>query len=199
MVVSIFIIACLLCGVAAQIFIPGGMHMISPLMTPVIITLLILVGVQMGSDLSWLQKWRTHMRSTFIISACTVIGSLAIAVAYAFFDPTLHARDAMLVASGLGFYSLSSILLDHAGLQSLAVLSLISNLLREVLSLAAAPWIVRYFGVLAPIAATASASDSGAPVITRSSGSEHTALCVSTAFVLSICVPVLVQVLLMGT
>lgn len=196
MIMGTLIIGCLLSGIAVHTLFPVASGALSGWTLPAILSLMLLVGFQMGSDLSWVREWKKHMRLAMIVSVCTVVGSLFMAWCYSLLDTALRARDAMLVASGMSFYSLSSILLNQEGLRTLSVLSLLSNLLREVLSLAAVPLIVKLFGVYAPIAATASGSDSGAPVITRVSGKEYTVLCVICAFILSICVPVLTKLLI---
>lgn len=193
---NILLILSLLLGLLAQWIFPGSRPLLASASTPVVSILLLLVGLQIGTDLEWMRNIRRYAFDTFLISACAIIGSLIAAGAFAYADPSLTWRDTSLVASGLSFYSLSSIMLDHAGLSSLALLTFLTNFLREFLSLVAAPLIVRMFGALAPIAAAASAADSGSPVIARASGSEYTILCISSAFVLSVAAPILMQVFL---
>ncbi len=190
------LIGSLLGGFVCNSFFPQAAHVLTWLSTPALVALLIVIGWQIGTDLSWLKKLRAHARQTMIISICTVAGSLIAAALFAAVDPQLNMREGLLVASGLGFYSLSSVLLDQAGHTSLAVLTFLTNFLREFLSLLAAAFIARTFGIFAPIAATASASDSGAPVIVRASGDEAMSLCISCAFVLSLCVPLLTSLFL---
>lgn len=179
-----------------------GMHLqtitqaMRPMTTPVICILLLLIGMQIGIDASWMRRLRECALTTAILCLGTVVGSLTAGLVVAGIDPDLSGRDAALVMSGMSFYSVSSIMLQEAGLKTLAVLSLFTNLLREVLSLIAAPYLCRRFGKLAPIAATASGSDSAAPILTRASGNEYVMYCVSTAFVLSLAVPLLTNAIL---
>ncbi|TSC57741.1 MAG: hypothetical protein Greene041619_986 [Candidatus Peregrinibacteria bacterium Greene0416_19] len=193
---NIVIVGSLVAGLLFQYLSPGVAGVVSVAGTPVVTVLLVLVGVQLGVDLRWITQIHSHVRETILISVSAIIGSLAAAALFASVDPALTARETSLIASGLSFYSLSTVILERSGLHSLALLCFVTNLFREVLSLSAAPIIARLFGVLAPIAATASASDSGAPIIIRACGQDTTILCVSCAFVLSLCVPLLTSVLL---
>lgn len=193
---SMLLILSLLLGFFAQWAFPEARTLLASASTPVVSILLVLVGLQIGTDVEWMRNIGRYSFDTLLISACAIVGSLIAAGAFAYADTSLTWRDTSLVASGLGFYSLSSIMLDHAGLSSLSLLTFLTNFLREFLSLAAAPLIVRVFGVLAPIAAAASAADSGSPVIARASGNEYVVLCISSAFVLSVAAPLLIQVFL---
>jgi uncharacterized membrane protein YbjE (DUF340 family) len=191
------IIGCLVGGFIIEHSFPTLAAVMSGYAHPLILTLMVIVGMQMGSDLSWIREWRKYGALALLICVTTVIGSLSAAWIYTLLDTALRPRDAMLVASGMSFYSLSSILIGQEGLKTLSVLSLISNLVREAIALASVPFLVRIFGKLAPIAAVASGSDSGAPVITRASGREYTVLCCICAFILSLLVPVLTKALLL--
>lgn len=193
---NILLILSLLLGLLTQWVFPGTRIVLASASTPIVSILLIFVGLQIGTDLGWMRNIRRYAFDVFLISASAIIGSLIAAGVFAYADPSLTWRETSLVASGLGFYSLSSIMLDHAGLSSLSVLSFLTNFLREFLSLVATPFIVQMFGALAPIAAAASAADSGSPIITRSSGNEYTIHCIGSAFVLSVAAPLLIQVFL---
>ena len=74
-------------------------------------------------------------------------------------------------------------------------MALISNILRELITLFTAPFLVRIFGKLAPISAGGVTSmDITLPVIIRFSGKQYAALAVFHCAVLDPLVPVLVGV-----
>ncbi|MCL2727650.1 MAG: lysine exporter LysO family protein [Bacteroidales bacterium] len=65
----------------------------------------------------------------------------------------MHLLDSMAIGSGMGYYSLSSVLISHSKGAELGSISLMSNILRELITLFFAPILVRTFGKLAPISA----------------------------------------------
>jgi uncharacterized membrane protein YbjE (DUF340 family) len=77
------------------------------------------------------------------------------------------------------------------------VTALLSNILREIITLLATPILVLYFGKLAGIASGGATSmDTTLPVITRYSGKEWSIIAVFSGVVLTILVPFLVTFIL---
>jgi uncharacterized membrane protein YbjE (DUF340 family) len=71
--------------------------------------------------------------------------------------------------------------------------ALLANISRELLTLLAAPWLVRWFGRLAPISAGgATTMDTTLPIITRVCGQELAIVSVYHGFVMDFSVPFLV-------
>ena len=65
--------------------------------------------------------------------------------------------------------------------------------MREVITLLFAPFILKYFGVLAPISAGgATTMDTTFPVITRCSGKEYAVVSIYHGFIMDFTVPFLV-------
>ena len=79
-------------------------------------------------------------------------------------------RDVMAVAAGFGYYSLSSMLINQLADVSLGSMALISNMVRELVTLLFAPLFARVFGGLGPLSAAGAASDTCLPAIIRTSG-----------------------------
>lgn len=151
------------------------------------------VGIGLGADLRAFGVVRLlHVRIIavpLLITAGTALG----AVAACFLLPGVSLRDALCVGAGLGYYSLSSILIENAGNAALASVALLANILREVLSIFAAPLLVRYCGRLSPIgAAGATAMDSALPVIARFSGEHCAVIAVFSGMALTLLAPFLV-------
>lgn len=107
----------------------------------------------------------------------------------------------MAVGSGFAYYSLSSILITQfkepsIGLQlatELGTIALLANISREILTLLAAPLLVRWFGNLAPISAGgATTMDTTLPIITRTAGQQFVVVSIFHGFVVDFSVPFLV-------
>jgi len=101
------------------------------------------------------------------------------------------------VGAGFGYYSLSSLFITQLSGEMLGVTALLSNILREILTLLATPLLVQYFGKLAGIASGGATSmDTTLPVITRYSGKEWSIISVFSGVVLTLLVPFLVTFIL---
>ena len=107
----------------------------------------------------------------------------------------------MAVGSGMGYYSLSSILITSLkeasiGVQAaaeLGTIALISNVFREMITLVFAPLMVRWLGPLAPISSGgATTMDVTLPVITRASGQEWVFVSIMHGVVVDFSVPIFV-------
>lgn len=156
--------------------------------------LLLLVGLGIGLDPHLMQYLRQVNLRMLFVPAGIVAGSLAGAGLAALLLPELSFRDGLSVGSGLGYYSLSSIIISQARGPELGVVALISNILREVSTLLLAPLMVQYFGKLAPVAsAGATSMDTTLPVIQRATDPATTLIAAVNGLVLTLLVPLLVS------
>jgi uncharacterized membrane protein YbjE (DUF340 family) len=162
-----------------------------------LLLLLFLVGFTTGSDGSmWALARQMHLR-VLLVPAATIVGTFAGVALVAPLLDQLSLRDALAVGSGLGYYSLSSILITELHSERLGVIALLTNITRELMTLILAPLLARYFGRLAPVAAAGATSlDTTLPVITRYSGPELTTLAVFNGALLTVLVPLLVTLLI---
>lgn len=103
----------------------------------------------------------------------------------------------MAVGAGFGYYSLSSIFITEISGPTLGVIALLSNILRELVTLLASPLFAKYFGKLAPITSGGATSmDTTLPIIVQSSGKEYAIISVFSGIVLTILVPFFVTIIL---
>jgi uncharacterized membrane protein YbjE (DUF340 family) len=103
----------------------------------------------------------------------------------------------MAVGAGFGYYSLSSIFIAQISGETLGVIALLSNIMREIFTLLMTPVLVLYFGKLAGIASGGATSmDTTMPVIVKYSGKEWGIVAVFSGVVLSVAVPFLVSFIL---
>jgi len=154
--------------------------------------LMLFVGISIGADTSALSVIKKVKYKILLVPAVVIIGSLLGAFAVSFFLP-YKLNELLGVASGFGYYSLSSLILKDICNEEIATLALLSNIFREIGTLLLAPLMAIAFGKLAPIASGgATAMDSTLPIVITASGKEYAMISVFSGIVLTILVPFLV-------
>lgn len=155
------------------------------------------VGIGLGADLKAFRIVRDLRLKILAVPLGIVLASAAGALAAGALLPGLSPRDALCVGWGLGYYSLSSILIENAGNSALASVALLANILREVMAILLAPLLARRLGRLSPVgAAGATAMDTTLPVIARFSGEHYAVIAVFSGMTLTLLVPFLVTAVL---
>lgn len=192
---GLLIIAIFGAGVLSGIFslLPEFM-MKSDYSSYVLYVLLFTVGVGMGGSRQCMEAFKSISPRILLIPLSVVAGSLAGAAIASMALSGISIQESMGVVAGFGYYSLSSILIKQIRNETLAVIALLSNLTREIVTLLFAPLIIRYFGGLAGIAAGGATSmDTTLPVITKFSGSETGVLSVFSGVLLTFAVPFIIS------
>ncbi len=159
--------------------------------------LLFLIGISIGADLKVFRIIKKlHYRILFVpvsVIAGTFIGVASVS----FLFESISLNECLAVGSGFGYYSLSSIYITELRGETLGVIALLSNIIREVITLIGSPFLTKYFGNLAPIASGGATSmDTTLPIITRYSGKEYAVIAVFSGTVLTIIVPFTVTLFL---
>lgn len=159
----------------------------------VLYVLMFLVGVSIGRDREILKALRQQNLKIVLVPWATILGTF---LGTALISGVMQGRsltDCLAVGAGFGYYSLSSVFITQYKGAELGTIALVSNVLRELTALLAAPWLVRYFGRLAPIAVGGATSmDTTLPVITRYSGKEFVVVAMVHGMTVDFCVPFLV-------
>lgn len=159
--------------------------------------LMFLVGIGIGADKSALKVLVTMRLKIFFVPLAVIIGSLAGAGFISIFLSSISFKESLAVGAGFGYYSLSSIIITKISGDTLGVIALLSNVMREIMTLLLAAIMVRYFGKLAPIASGGATSmDTTLPIITEYSGKDYAMIAVFNGIILTIVVPVLVTFIL---
>lgn len=191
---SIRILCCFALGVAlgflslTPAWLQGG-----PLATYALFLLVFMVGIGLGADIRAFSVIRDMRLKILAVPLLIVLGSALGAIGASLLLPGLNAKDALCVGAGLGYYSLSSIIIESSGNSALASVALLANILREVLAIVAAPALARFCGRLTTVgAAGATAMDTGLPVIARFSGERVAVVAVFSGMTLTLLVPFLV-------
>ncbi|MFT3753137.1 MAG: lysine exporter LysO family protein [Paludibacter sp.] len=159
----------------------------------VLCALMFSVGLSIGNDPNSFRQFRRLNLRLIFLPLMTILGTFLGVVAVSFFIRNRSLADCLAVGSGFGYYSLSGILITQYKGIELGTIALLSNIMREVITLLLAPWIVRYFGRLSPISAGgATTMDTTFPIIVRSSGKEYSIVSIYHGFAMDLSVPFLV-------
>ena len=101
--------------------------------------------------------------------------------------------DCMALSSGFAYYSLSSIFITEYRGAELGTIALMTNIIREMITLLLSPLLARVFGPLAPITSGgATTMDTTLPIITHTVGERYVALSLYHGFVIDFSVLFLV-------
>ncbi|MBK5720727.1 lysine exporter LysO family protein [Dysgonomonas sp. Marseille-P4677] len=155
--------------------------------------LMLLVGINIGYDKKTLSTLKNNKFKVILVPLATLVGTLIGCAIIGLFIPKWSVFECMAVGSGFGYYSLSSIFITQYKGAELGTIALVSNIIRELFTLLAAPILVTYFGKLAPISAGgATTMDTTLPIITKYSGQEFIIIAIFHGITLDLTVPFLV-------
>lgn len=155
--------------------------------------LMFLVGMSIGSDTRALKGIQEQKMKIVLVPLATILGTLGGCALVSLVLPQRSLTDCLAVGSGFGYYSLSSVLITGYRGAELGTIALTANIIRELITLLAAPLLVMWFGKLAPICAGgATTMDTTLPVITRFSGKEFVVVSIFHGFIVDFSVPFLV-------
>lgn len=159
--------------------------------------LMFLVGVGIGADKNAWSVLRSMNLRIFLIPLGVIVGTFFGTTLIWLVLPGFRLKEVLAVGAGFGYYSLSSLFITQLSGETLGVIALLSNLMRELFTLLATPVLVRYAGKLAGIASGGATSmDTTLPVISKYSGKEWAVISVFSGIVLTILVPFLVTFIL---
>jgi len=159
--------------------------------------LLFLIGISIGSDLKVFKIIKKFHFKVLLVPVSVIIGTLSGVAVVSSMISGVTLNECLAIGSGFGYYSLSSIYITELRGESLGVIALLSNIIREVITLIAAPVMLTVFGRLAPIAAGGATSmDTTLPIITRYSGKDYAVISIFSGTVLTVLVPLMVTLFL---
>ena len=135
------------------------------------------VGLSVGNDPQTLKNFRSLNPRLVFLPIMTILGTLAGSAAVSLILTHRSITDCLAVYKGA----------------ELGTIALLANISREILTLLAAPLLVRWFGNLAPISAGgATTMDTTLPIITRTAGQQFVVVSIFHGFVVDFSVPFLV-------
>jgi uncharacterized membrane protein YbjE (DUF340 family) len=194
---SFIILASFLLGYCLQILeiLPAWVSA-SSLHTYALYVLMLFIGILVGSNKQSIDTVKRSGTLALTIPAIAIVGT-GVGALLGGAALSMDLNHALAVGWGLGYYSLSSLLIGEWVGAELAVIALLANILRELLTIILAPALARLFGPLGPlVSGGATASDTTLPSITRYSGQEYVPFAIYNGIVLTLLVPILVSLAL---
>lgn len=153
--------------------------------------LLFLVGMDMGKQGTMLRDIKAAGFQVLLVPVAVAVGTLGAAAVAGIFLP-MGVKDAMAAASGFGWYSLAPTLLATYS-ESVSAVAFLSNVMREIFSIVAIPFVAKYLGYVECVALPgAAAMDTVLPVVVGSTSERITIYSFASGVVLSLAVPILV-------
>jgi uncharacterized membrane protein YbjE (DUF340 family) len=183
----------------------------------VLYLLLLLVGVNIGIDdtiFSTVRRLRARVLFTplityggmligsviafIIIYLCHLgVGGTEMAASGAAGTGHFSFLNAITINSGLGYYSLTGIMVSGAWGAEMGSIALLANLLREFITILCGPLIHKYFGKYAITSAGgATITDTTLPIMLKNDGNAMFPVAIYSGLVFNVAVPVLLAVLL---
>lgn len=170
----------------------------------ILYALMFQVGLGLGGSDSLLSVLRIFRPKMLLLPLGTLLGTLIFSALAGLLLTKWHIIDTMAVGAGMGYYSLSSVLIMQLKMPSLGeqlatelgIIALLANICRELLTLSCAPWLRRWWGPYAPICAAGVTSvDVSLPIIGRVSGAGMIPVAMFHGMVLDVTVPLLLPLL----
>ncbi|AGC50523.1 lysine exporter LysO family protein [Lawsonia intracellularis] len=193
---SFIVLACFLLGIIiGHIELVPKELIYEGLATCIVYFMLFTVGMTIGINSQAWQVIRSLKGKILLVPLGILIGTLLGAVISWLILQNIFLRDVIAVASGLGYYSLSSMLVTQFTTPDLGALTLLVNIAREIIAMTFAPLFVRLVGGLGPLSVAAASSELCIPIIARTSGELNTILAIFSGAVLTICVPIIITLL----
>lgn len=157
------------------------------------------IGLGLGLERSLASIVKSLKWNVLVWPLATIVGTLVFSAVVSLILPWT-VLDCLAVGSGVGYYSLSSILImdaksavDPSGAVVLGSVALLSNILRELVTLVFAPFIVRYLGRHALVSVAGVTSiDVSLPVIKRYGGDGIIPVAIVSGITLEFLVPIMV-------
>jgi len=157
--------------------------------------LLFFVGIEIGINRSVFSKIQAMGFKILLIPFGVISGSI-LGSMIAGLLLSMPFNEAGAVGAGLGWYTLSSILMSNYS-NELSALGFLANVVREILAFIIIPTVAKklgYFEAIAPAGATA--MDTGLPVISKATDSETAIVAFITGAICTFSVPILVPLIL---
>ncbi len=155
--------------------------------------LMFLVGISIGLNRGIVQKLKEYHIKIFIIPFGIIVGSLTGGIVCSFFTG-IPMDTSTAIASGLGWYSLSGVMVSEFAGASLGSITFLSNLMREIFSFFIIPLIAKYLNFPTCIApAGATSEDTTLPMLIRYTNEETVVLSVINGIICSAAVPILIN------
>ena len=194
-------VALALCGVMPESVYAVDLERIS---SYALYALLFVVGVNVGLDSSLVKAMRELPLRVLFVPIIALVGTLVGSVA-AFYVlkwcglllPELSLHKILTLDAGMGYYSITTIMVGQVWGAEIASIALLVNLLRELTTVLGAPLLSRLFGRYAATSlGGATSMDTSLPIIMRTDGNAMVPVAAYTGIFLTVAVPFILSLLL---
>ena len=155
--------------------------------------LLFFIGFDLGIEFHRLDL-RQLSPGLLFLPFLNITLSLAVGLLFGLLT-SLGARGGALLTAGMGWYSLSSVMLAERGMMLISILAFIHNVFRELLAILCAPFAARLSPLLPVCLGGATSMDVMLPFVQRYSGREYTLVSFYSGIICSIAVMPLIKVI----
>ncbi len=191
----LFALAALVLGILWGAYGPDGtlIDMIASHSDWILYLLMLLVGISVGLNRDIGKKIKEYHIKIFIIPFGVVTGSVLGGWAAAFVLG-MPLNQGAAIASGMGWYSLSGVMITEMYGATVGSISFLCNLMREIFSFFSIPWISRhlnYYTCIAPAGATS--EDTTLSMMVRYTNEETVVMSVFNGIICSALVPILTR------
>lgn len=157
--------------------------------------LLFFVGMDIGKQKGVFNDLKKMGFRILLVPIMIIIGSIFGSIVGGFLLK-IPANESGAVGAGLGWYTLSSVMLTSYSTE-LSAIAFLTNVIREIIALIIVPIVAKYIGYLECIAPCgATAMDTALPVISKSTDSKTTIISFISGVILSLVVPILVSIMI---
>ncbi|BBE30839.1 membrane protein [Tepiditoga spiralis] len=188
----ILLLSAVILGILFGLF--SGFSISGNLITVLLMILVFTVGVDIGLEENILQKIKASIKTILIQSILTILGTLTFSGFVAFFT-SLTVKEAIGAASGLGWYSLSGVMISGMYSPVLGAISFTSNVIREVLGILLIPIVSKFSELGAISIGGATSMDTLLGIISKNTNKKNTLVAFGQGVVLSITVPLLISII----
>ena len=194
---SFAILIVLVLGIGAGYFMPADLSaFIDSASSYMLLILLFSVGIDMGLNKEVFTRIKELGFKILLIPFGVVVGSLCGGVLTALLVK-LSIKEGLAISAGLGWYSLSGILITEAGNPVGGTIAFLANVFREMLTFIVVPFVashLNYYCAIAPAGATA--MDTTLGIISKNTNGTIAVLSFVSGVICTLLVPVLVLIFL---
>ncbi|MGL4738298.1 MAG: lysine exporter LysO family protein [Cellulosilyticaceae bacterium] len=160
-----------------------------------LVVLMVAVGISVGANKGVFHKLKEYHFKIFIIPIGIIVGSILAGVACALMMG-MNIRESVAITSGLGWYSLSGVLLTDLAGPEIGTIAFLANLFREIFTFMLIPYVAKHFNYYTAIApAGATSEDTTLPMLMRHTSEEVVMMAVINGVICSAVVPVIINML----
>ena len=188
-------VLCLILGVACGqlFFLPRTVEFFSQVADYALIVLMFSVGISVGENKLLLRKMREYNVRVLVIPIGIVIGSLLGGVAGSI-ALQMPLRESLCISAGMGWYSLSGVLLTDLISAEIGTIAFLSNILREILTFLLIPVLAKYLNGYTAIApAGATSSDTSLSILIKYTDEEVAMMAVINGVLCTSVIPILIN------